>query len=68
MLQFQNPELWLLPSPGLVLPVAVAVVVPLLAVHETSVLEASKCLVLIQELLLSPLVWVLLTPGLASGP
>lgn len=39
----------------------------LLAVHETSVLEASECLVLIQELLLSLLAWVLLTPGLASG-
>lgn len=67
MLQFQNPELWLLSSPGLALPVAVAVVVLLLAVHETSVLEASACLVLIQELLLSPVAWVLPTPGLASG-
>lgn len=56
VLQSQNPKLWLLPSLSLLHPVAVAVavavVVWLLAVHETSVLGASKCLVLLQELLL----------------
>lgn len=51
------------PSPA----VAVAVVAWLLAVHETSVLGASECLVLIQELLLSPLDWPLLTSGLVSS-
>lgn len=51
------------PSPA----VAMAVVVWLLAVHETSVLGASECLVLIQELLLSPLARPLLTPGLVSS-
>lgn len=67
VLQSQNPNRWLLPSPSLLLPVAVAVVVWLLTVHETSVLGASKCLVLIQELLLSLLAWLLLTPGLTSS-